>query len=392
MTLDQVKALTGILTVSVSGTAKTSAAIDLSAATSFSNAASIIQAAFTSPGFVVSYDSISSAFVFTTTATGANVTLSFASNTLAAGLRLTQATGAVLSQGSAAMTPGTAMDAVTAVTQDFVAFTTTWEPSDADKLLFAAWVDTQNARYAYAGWTASGAAVVNGDTTSFGAAVKAAGYGSVIPIYDPVDGGNVAAFILGYIASLDTGALNGRANAMYRSGTVLAGVANQTIAANLGANGYNFISAVATANQGFVFLEPGQITGDFAWIDSWVAQVWLNNALQLSLMILLTEVGQIPYNADGYALIEAAMMDPVQAALNFGAIRAGVTLSNLQQAEINNAAGGEVASVVQKRGWYIKVADASPQVRGSRGSPPIYLWYTDGQSVQRITLNSVAVQ
>lgn len=392
MTLAQLKALSGVLTITVGGSAKTSTTIDLSGATSFSNAASIIQAAFTTPGFTVSFDSVSSAFVFTTTATGSAATITVASGSLAAGISLTTATGAVTSQGAAAMVPGTAMDAVVATTQDFVSFMTAWEPSDADKVLFAAWADGKANRYAYAAWTASTAATVNGDTTSFGALVAAAGYSATVPIFDPNNGANVAAFLLGAIASLDTGALNGRATMAFRTGNVLAGVTNQTIAANLEDNGYNLVGSYATANDGFVFFYPGQISGEFAWIDSWVGQVWMNNALQLALMTLLTSVGQIPYNADGYGLIEAAMSDPVEAALNFGAIRAGVTLSNLQKAEINNAAGGDVASVVEKRGWYIKVADASPEVRAARGSPPIYLWYTDGQSVQKITLNSIAVQ
>jgi len=392
LTLAQLKALTGVLTITVGGSAKTSSTIDLSSATSFSNAASLIQAAFTSPGFTVSYDSISGAFVFTTTAAGTGATISVATGTLSAGLSLTTVTGAVVSQGSAAMTPGTAMDAVVAATQDFVSFMTSWEPSDADKVLFAAWADGKADRYTYAGWTNNVAATVNGDSTSFGALVRAAGYSATIAIFDPNNGANVAAFLLGAIASLDTGALNGRATMAFRTGNVLPGVTNQTIADNLQENGYNFVGSYATANDSFVFFYPGQISGDFVWIDSWVGQVWLNNALQLSLMELLTSVGQVPYNSDGYALIEAAMSDPVESALNFGAIRAGVTLSNLQKAEINNAAGGDVASVVEKRGWYIKVADASPQVRAERGSPPIYLWYTDGQSVQKITLNSIAVQ
>lgn len=392
LTLDQVKALSGVLTINVEGSNKTSSAINLSAATSFTNAATIIQAAFTSPGFTVSYDSLSGAFAFTTTSTGATATIGFASGTLSAGLKLTAATGAVTSQGSAVQDASTVMDAVVAQTQDFVAFMTTWEPVDDIKMLFAAWANAKANRYAYVPHTNIAAATATADATTIAPKVKAAGYGSVAPVYDPANGANVAAALLGYIASLDTGALNGRATMAFREGNVVAGVTSQTAGDNLIANGYNFVGSYATANDGFVFLYPGQISGDFDWIDSWVSQVWLNNAMQLALMLLLRSMGQIPYNADGYALVEAAMSDPVERALNFGAIRAGVSLSNLQKTQINNAAGGDVASIVEKRGWYIKVQDAAPQVRPTRGSPPIFLWYTDGQSIQKITLNSIAVQ
>lgn len=392
MTLTQLQALTGVLTISVDGAAKTSTTINLGTATSFSNAATIIQGAFTTPGFTVSFDPISGAFVFTNSDTGTVSTISFATGTLSAGLKLTAATGAVTSQGAAQMAPGPAMDAVVASTQNFVSFMTAWKPVDADKLAFAAWANGKSDRYLYAGWDDNIAATTNGDTTSFGAQVQANGYSGTAPIYDPNNGANVAAFLMGAIASINFGAVNGRATLAFKTGSVLPGVTNQTIAANLKANGYNFVGDYATANDQFVFLYPGQVSGKFEWIDSWVNQVWMNNNFQLSLMVLLTTVGSIPYNADGYGLIEAGMKGPIDEAVNFGAIRAGVTLSESQIAEINNAAGLPVASTVQQQGWYLLVADPAPAVREARGSPQIIFWYTDGQSVQQITLSSVSVQ
>lgn len=392
LTLTELQALTGTLTISVNGSNKTSSSISLAAATSFSNAATIIAAAFTSPGFVVSYDSISGGFLFTNSTTGASSTIGFASGTLAAGLKLTSATGAVTSQGADTAVPGTAMDAVVALTQDFVSFSTTFEPVDADKLLFAAWVDAQNSRYLYVGWDDNSAATTNGDTTSFGSQVRDNGLGGVAPVYDPNNGGDVAAFVMGAIASIDFTAENGRATLAFRTGSVNPGVTNATIANNLKANGYNFVGRYATANDQFVFLYPGQCSGDFDWIDSYICQVWMNNAFQLALMNLLTGTGQIPYNAEGYALIEASLRGVVDSALSFGAIRAGVALSAQQIAEVNAAAGGDIAQALEQQGWFIKVGTASAAVRAVRGSPPIKVFYTDGQSVQQISLTSVNVQ
>jgi hypothetical protein len=393
LTLAQLQALTGVLTINVNGTNKTSSTINLSAATSFSNAAALIQAAFTSPGFTVSYDPISGGFVFTTSTTGATATMSFATGTLSAALNLTQVNGAVLSQGSAAMTPAGAMASVIGVTQDFVSFTTAWEPSDADKTAFAVWVNGQNNRFAYIAWTAEVAAITQGDTTTIGPITNAANYSGTIPIYDPNNGALLSAFLMGAIASLDTAAANGRATMAFRTAsTLLPGVTNQSVGDTLIANGYNFLGGYATAAQPFVFFYPGQISGPFNWTDSWVSQVWLNNNLQLALMNLLTSVGQVPYNTEGYSMIEAALAGPVADAVNFGAIRAGVALSTQQKAEINNAAGGNAADTVQSRGWYVKVTDPGATVRAARGSPVIHLWYADGQSVQKITLNSVLVQ
>lgn len=392
LTLTQLQALSGTLTITVNGSAKTSSTINLSAATSFSNAATIIAAAFTSPGFVVSYDSISGGFLFTNSTTGAASTITVATGTLAAGLKLTTATGAVTSQGADAYVPGTAMAAIIALTQDFVSFSTTFEPSDSDKLLFAAWVDAQNSRYLYVGWDDDSAATVNGDTTSFGSQVRDNGLGGVAPVYDPSNGANVAAFVMGAIASIDFNADNGRATLAFRTGSVNPGVSNQTIAANLKANGYNFVGRYATANDQFVFLYPGQCSGAFDWIDSYICQVWMNNAFQLALMNLLTGTGSVPYNAEGYALIEASLRGVIDSALSFGAIRAGVSLSAQQVAEVNAAAGGDIAQALEQQGWFVKVGTASAEVRAARGSPPIKVFYTDGQSVQQINLTSVNVQ
>lgn len=392
LSLAQLQALSGTLTIKVNGTNKTSSSINLSTATSFSNAATIIAAAFTSPGFVVSYDSVSGGFVFTHSTTGAAATLDFATGTLAAGLKLTAVTGAVLSPGADAAAPGTAMDAVIAQTQDFVSFMTAFKPADADMLAFAAWANGKADRYLYAPWDTNSAMTANGDTTSASAQIVAAGYSGVAPIYDPNNGANVAAFLLGSIAAVDFQATNGRITAAFRTGNVNAGVTNQTIAANLKANGYNFVGAYATANDQFTFFYPGQVTGRFEWINSWINQAWMNNGFQLALMTLLTQSGSVPYNADGYALIETAMQDQIQQAVNFGAIRAGVTLTALQAQEIDTAAGVKASDTVSQRGWYVRVADASPQVRAARGSPPVTIWYTDGQSIQQITLSSVNVQ
>jgi hypothetical protein len=381
----------GTLTVTINGTAKTSSTINLSAATSYSDAAAIIQAGFTSPGFTVTYDSLFDAFVFTSSTTGAASTLTYATGTLASGVKLTASAGAVLSQGSDVVAAGATMDAATAISQDFVSFSTTFNPSTTVKTAFAVWVDGKNSRFLYVPWEVSDAAALAGDTTTIGPICTANDYSSVAPVYDPTDGTPAAAFLMGAIASLNFTRENGRATMAFRTGNVNPGVTNQTIAANLTANGYNYFGRYATANDSYVFLYPGQVSGAFKWIDSWVSQAWMNNAFQSALMNLLTSIGQIPYNQDGYSLIESALRGVIDDALNFGAIRAGVTLSSSQKAEVNSLAGGDIAGTIERRGWYVLIKDPGATARANRQSPNCTIFYTDGQSVQQITLSSVSV-
>jgi hypothetical protein len=389
MTLDQLKALSGVLTITVDGTPVTSSSISLSAATSFSNAATIIAAAFTS-GPAVTYDSILSAFVFTSTTTGEASTIGFASGTLSAGLKLTQATGAVTSQGAAAGVPAANMLAIIQVTQNWATFTTLWEPDIDEKLAFAAWTSSQNRRFGYACWDTDEQATVPNSTTCFGAQVKAAEYDGVAAIYQSLDD---AVLVLGTAASIDFQRTNGRITFAFKGQAGLtATVTDATVAGTLISNGYNFYGDYATANDQFRFFYPGAVSGDFQWLDSYINQIWLNNALQQAMMTLLTSVTSVPYNQAGYTLIEAACMDPINAALNFGAIRAGVTLSSLQAAEVNNQAGVDIANTLQTRGWYLQIKDATAQVRQARQSPPMTLWYMDGQAVQQLTLASILIQ
>jgi hypothetical protein len=393
LTLTALQALTGTLTYSAAGSPLTSSTITLSGATSFSNAATIIQAAFTSPTFTVTYDSVSGAFVFTNTATGASSTASFATGSLAATLKLTAATGAVTSQGALAAVPGTAMDAVVAQTQDFVSFMTTFEPSASDAVLFATWNNGKLNRYLYVSWDTDATPTTSSDTASVGYLITQAGLSGTMMIYEPTDGANKAAFVMGSIASINYNAFNRRVNMAFRSGSALtAGVTNQTIASNLNANGYNFYGAYATANAQFQFLYNGQVSGPFKWVDSYINQIQLNNALQLALMNLLVSFPSIPYNNDGYSLIETAMLDPVLAALTFGTIRAGVTLSNAQAAAVNALVGKTISDIITQRGWYISIADPGAAARALRTSPVVYLFYCDGGSVQRIQVTSDMIQ
>jgi hypothetical protein len=107
---------------------------------------------------------------------------------------------------------------------------------------------------------------------------------------------------------------------------------------------------------------------------------------------LLQSVGSVPYNAEGYALVEAACADPLNAAVNFGAIRTGVALSASQIAQIRNAVGQDVSGVITATGYYLQIVPATAAQRSDRASPSMTLYYADGGSIQKLTLASIEVQ
>ena len=408
LTLSAVQALdAGTLTVVSDGTSYTTASVDLSTATSLSDAASTIQAAAVAAGHTsvtCIWDATYGAFVITSGTTGDASTMEYVAGTLAAGLKLTQATGATLSQGTDADSPATAMEAVVAQQQNWATFMTTFEPDGATKLLFADWVNAQDQRYAYAAWDSDETAVIADSDGTFGAIVNTLEYDGVIPIsgdsvYCTAQGTtladasrDVAAFVLGSVASIDFSRTNARITNAFKSQSGLGiSCADEQKAENLMGNGYNFYGSYATANDEFVFLYDGQMSGKWKYIDPYANQIYMNAQFQLALLTLLTTVPSIPYNEEGYNLIRAAMQDPIEQAVNFGGIRKGVQLSNQQKAVINSAAGVDIDRVIEQDGWYLQVKDPGAQVRGNRGTPVINFWYTDGGAVHKIQVASIDV-
>lgn len=474
LTLAQIQALAvGTITIPINGANISAASVDLSASTSYSDAAARIQAAFTAtqatatlntisgttltlggtitgawaPGQTVlgvgvtanthilallsgtpntdgatysldksstvgsgeamtggvvpqvSYDSVTGELTFATVLAGANQTIDFAqASTLASAIFLTSATGAVTSQGAAAATPSAFMTGITQVSQDWANFMLCFDPDNGSgntqKLLFAEWNGLQNNRWGFVCWdTDISASTEDPAPASLGALLAAGNISGTCLIggdgTNPVTA-SYAAFVCGYGASLDFTRTNGRTTLAFRSQSgLLATCSTQTAMDNLIANGYNFYGAYATANQNFIFFYPGSVSGEFLWMDSYVDQIWLNNQFQLAFMELLVNTTSIPYNRAGYTLIEAAALDTINEGLNFGAFRAGVTLSQAQAAEVNSQAGVPIANTLNQFGWYFQVLDAPPQVRQERGSPPCTFWYMDGGSVQKINLSSI---
>lgn len=500
VTLTQLQGFSGTLTVVVDGHTLTSAAIDLSAATSYPNAATLIQAGLqavgnsftgtvttvnasptvtvdtTTTGILhvgdvlvaagipigatitafgtytplagtgtvtlsanataaagpiaatvtldptVTYDMQRAAFVITSPSTGATSTIAYpTTSAFATNLKLTQAAGAVPSQGAAAATPAGFLNSVVASTQNWATFTTVFEADTNTALGFANWISTASPagqeRFAYIEWDTVQANALGANPTGFGAQVVAAAYNGSVPNYDPgtrtdIDPetgqpvittwtpGELAAFICGFVASLDFNATQGRATAAFKSQAgIQPGVNDATQAANLagtpygsGGNGYNFYGAVATANEEFEYYVPGSMPGAWKWLDPYINQIAMNADFQLALLTLETQIPSIPYNTNGYNLVRSALQDPIDKYLNYGAIQSGIPLSASQAQQVNTAAGVKIDGVLSTVGYYLQILPATAQVRGLRGSPPMKFWYTDGGSIQSLLLASIDVQ
>jgi hypothetical protein len=405
LTLTQLQALSGDLIITVNGLVVTSTAINFAGVASFSAAATLITTGFDVTGDIVAtWNAVNSTFILTTTTQGNTSVISFASGTLASSLNLTQASGAFLSQGVVNDVPNSAMNNAIANSQNFVSFITLWEPTVTDKVNFAIWSNGQNNRYLYLGWDSDGGAAEQDSPTSFGPLALAAGYNGVAAISGsaadvPVGSTlaqlalNVASFVGGTIASINFAQTNGNITLAFRNQAgLLPTCTDATAAANLIANGYSFYGQYATANQKFTFLYNGNMPGIFEWINDFVNQVFMNSQFQLDDMNLLTQVGTVPYDPTGYALLRASKQGTIDTMLNYGGIQTGVVLSPAEIAEVNQEAGVNAAAILQTNGYYLQILDPGATVRAARGTPIQNFWYTSGGSVQKLVLSSIEVQ
>ena len=394
MSLDTLKASSGEITIVVNGTSVTKT-VDLSAATSFSNAAEIIETALnpTTPAdkvVTVTYRGEMNVFVIKTVTVGESATISFATGDFADDIKLSQAQGAVQVNGSDIDTAKTLFQRMTSYTSNFATVTYTDSNfSDEFKKDFAKELASTSGRYWFVTYDLDPSSTIANNPSSFGAWLKDSQVSGVTPIYGEM---KHAALACGYAASVNYEDLNGRTTLAYRSQDgVEATVTDEQTAMALESNGYSYYGAWATANDRFVMFGNGSVSGDFAWVDNYLFQVFLNSQFQLAMVNMLRNAN-IPYNRDGIEIVRANLQDPIEQGVNFGGIRAGVELTNSQKNEINREVGFDASNQIFTRGWALSITLPSAQTRASRGSFLIKFFYTDGSSLQRIEMTSTNVQ
>lgn len=375
--------------------------ISFASATSLSGCATILETALqawtpssgTAPtavtGATVTYSSTLNAFTVTSGAAGYDDSLVMPTGTVATALGFDTDSGAVLSLGSAQMTPAENMEKVLEVTRNFVTFMSIEQLNAADCIAFSAWAASQGVNYLHVFWDNSTGNTAASPSGTIAQALTDANAGSVCGIYGDA---RYAAFICSCAASIAYDKTAGTITFKFKGQSGLpANVSNGTVAETLNSIGLNFIGNYATRNDNFVFLANGEMWGDWKWIDPYLNAIWLNNALQVACMNGFQNNLRVPYTEEGYAIVRSWCMDPINRALVSGVIEPGVTLSESQKSQLQREAGKDISNQLYSDGYYLKVEDPSPAVRQQRGTPDASLWYTYGGAIHKLEIASTAV-
>jgi len=390
VTLAQIQAISGTLIVTIDGVVKTAAALNLSAASSFTNAAALITTALAlTAGAACTWDTTSSRFVITSGTSGATSTITQATGTTAAALGLS---AGILSQGVDIDTPSSVMDRVKTQEQNWATFMTTWEPNLSSKNNFAIWNNSQNNRYAYIAWDSDAGYATPNNAAVFGAVVDTLNYEGTVVVYNTAA---IAAFACGYAASIDWAAINGRATAAFKTQSGLATSVNTlSLATSVLSNNASYYGLYQAPGAGNIYsiMYDGRMNGSkFKWVDTYLNQIRLNSQLALAMFTGLMAVNAAPYNSVGETFIRSWCKDPTDEALNNGTIRIGVPLSATQDSTIAAQVGFSIKTQLETQGSYLQILPATAQVRAARQSPPCKLWYCDGGAIQVIALASIAI-
>lgn len=383
----------GALTLTVDSTTLNLSGLDFSTSTTQSDVAQVINTAITgqSGKATVTYSSQTGGFIVTSGTTGEQSMINFATGDSADALGLSESAGAVVSAGSAALTPSGLMESITNQTQNFVPFTTLYEAEAEEVLGYCEWSNAQNVDYLYIAWSTNPADKLNTNKSNLPNQIIEAAPEGVCMVWGGVE---YAAFIASIAASIDWNRNNGLVTFKFKSQDGLAASITDASEANsLLSMNVNYYGKYATRADDFIMLTEGaMMAGNYGFVDAFVGMVWIKNNIQLSCMNGFVNVGRVPYNEAGYTIIRSWCNDTIDRAKLNGVIQAGVTLSQSQKAQLYNEIGQDVSSQIQTDGYYLQVSDPGASARVNRDSPTIGLWFTYGGAVHRLDIPLTLIQ
>ena len=381
----------GTITLFVDGASTTSASVDLSTATNFSDIADKLETGIGASKVTVDWLPIASRFIIRSATTGNASEVSFAiSGALATGLLLTEDTAATVSPGAVATTLTDTMNAVINTNQNWILFSSLLELDDNQKTELCAWASASRNRYGYVLHDTSEAGTVSNNANCFVQKVVVAnGYENIFPVYGTYLYGVTA---LAYAASVDFARTNGRISFKFRGFPGLTpNVSDLATAQALKSNGYNFYGAYSLNKTMAQYASDGAITGKFVWLDTFIDQVWINANLVSAYANLFTNNQSYPFNQNGYGAIQAATIDVANQALTFGAIQKGVVLDQAQIRIVNNTVGKDISATLYSEGWYLYIPTQTGAARLERQLQGAIFYWVDGGLIQSIAMSSTAI-
>lgn len=363
-TLDALNDVTaGDLTITLGATTVELTGVDLSAATSFADVASDIQAALrlgrtADPQFgtvTVSYDATTKSFTITgggITAADASVAPTEGSSSDLVLLLNLNSVGSVASPGLVAQSPLEAFIAAENVSDSFGSATFSDETVSLEQAVaLAQYVAEQNVKYQIY------FSVSRSNYAAWSEALKA--IASVGLVLNATAGEHKESLPMAIMAATDYDRRNATINYMYRQAGFTGDVTSTSEAIALDADRINYYGVTAVAGQRISFFQRGYLMGGAtAPLDMNVHanEQWMKAKAAADLLSLQIGTNKISANDDGRGRVQAVVYGVVEQAKFNGTISVGKTLSTTQKLAVTDLTGDpEAWHNVQTDGFWLGV-------------------------------------
>ena len=396
----------GTLTLNDGATAYPVTAINLSAATTLTQVASLLQTAIRAAATadtqlgtaVVSFNTNTNQFVIdgATSGSGAISCTATALTTDLSQLLGLATSGTVLVAGQAADLPATAVSKSAAISNNFGSFVyatpaTALQPTDIANI--AEWNDAQNDQYMYSfACTQSVAATIEALVIGYSGCAM-----NILSSTLPND--YVEQLPCEILAATNYNNVNASQNYMfYQSASRNVVVTDDTTANTLDALRANYIGATQMAGQQLAFYQRGVLMGgtdDATDMETYCNEMWLKSTIAAQIMSLFLAVGNVPADPTGQAMILGVLQPIVTQAKNNGVITAGKQLTAIQQQYITALTGDATAwRQVQTLGYWLSVTFTSGQNANSgltEWTANYTLVYSKDDSVRQVVGSDVMI-
>lgn len=381
--------------------------IDLSGAGSFSDVAAILQAAYIAAGVItgtVTYNSTTAAFTVSDGNTTGTVAVDYSPVTaLSTALKLTEETGAILSQGSVALSEAVNLNSYIQITTNWAGFTSIFVPTKSQYLGFTAWTLTQRNgnSYVYGYWSTNINLTIPNNISNPAYDFVDAGYATVIngqvtftaPVFAVYSNCDAMAMYLGIGASVDYTASQAVLSYAYKTQTGIVPLVTTTTAYQaVLANGFNLYGSFSSKSNLYDFTQKGSVGGDFKWLDFFYNNIWLDSTLQDSIATFFGAALQVPNNQNGYNQLTSVITGVANQGLFNGTITAGNQFDATQTAVLKQQAGGEdITPQLTQKGWALKIVAPTSSERANRVPPQMTMWYSNAGSIIDLDMNVIFV-
>lgn len=399
----------GVLSIPFSGTPVTTASMDFTAVTSFSEVASIVQAGIRAAASgqaeaetaTVTFSSAFNAFIIRAGGTGEDgQTIGDGSGNIASAMRISESDVTIQSAGSTGSTAPQIMERIKSQTQNWASFTTLFKPTLEEKTQLGQWAQLYPNSFAF---------VASDDDENLRVPLNTNNDAYILrqlnlPISYFFGNYIYPAFAMGTLASVDYAGGNGDLGGI---GTVItyahrfqAGlpytINDTTSAQALEDKRVNFYGNYALRNDGFQGLFPGcTLSTDWQWMDHYYNSIWFFSALETAAAFGLRYARRIPYNRIGTSYIASVYQPAIMQARRNGTIDVGLTLSETQQAIIIGEVGSVNSRVIQdlyNNGYWLDIRLPGAEARQARETTINRLYWTYAGSVHRLDLSALAIQ